>query len=193
MEYMNISYIYQCKEWFNYIMRVKRYTPPGTSIRNRIILITIFIIAIILIRFLYIYEEGKALSTIPKSGNMRFTVQFCSAELVKNNSVGNNWSFKAKINGINVKEGKKIKIRAKNDDKISFSASAKERDFHPDIGNGGISVNIKELKLTERNSFAIEVTVAENRGKYLGNTAIWKFNFSITRKVNFFDIVNNMF
>lgn len=174
-------------------MRAKRYVPSSVIIRNRIILITMFIIAIILIRFLYLHGESKALSTIPKNGKMKFEVEFCSADLIKNSSVGNRWSFQGKINDAVVKEGRKVSIIAAINDKISFSASAKERDIISDIGSGGTSVNIKDLKLMEKNAYSIEVTVAENRGKYLGNTAIWKFNFSVARKVNLFDIVNSIF
>ena len=174
-------------------MKSKRYVPPGIILRNRIILITMLIIAIISIRFLYLYGKGKALSAIPKDGNMKFTVQFCSANLIQNNSVGNNWTFEAKINGAKIKQGKKINIKATLNDKISFSASAKEHDFIPDIGNGSISVNIKDLNLPQKNAYPIDVTVAENKGMYSGNTAMWKFNFSVTRKVSLLDILNNIF
>ncbi|MBU3127209.1 hypothetical protein [Clostridium tagluense] len=148
---------------------------------------------IILLRFLYFYGKNKALSAIPKDGNMKFTVQFCSANLIQNNSVGNKWSYEVKINGKKVKEGRKINITATANDKISFSASAKEHDFVPDKGAGSISVNVKELKLTEKNTYLIDITVAENKGIYTGNTAIWKFNFSVTRKVSLSDIVKNIF
>lgn len=171
----------------------KRYVPSEIIIRNRIILITLLIIAIFLIRALYFYGKGKALSSIPKDGNMKFTVQFCSANLIQNSSVGNDWSFEVSINGTKVKEGRKVKVVATTNDKISFSASAKEHDFISDTGNGGISINIKDLKLVEMNPYLLEVTVAENKGKYLGSTAIWNFNFTVIRKVNLFDIVSNIF
>ena len=174
-------------------MRGKRFVPSGIILKNRIIIITLLIILIILLRFLYFYGKNKALSTIPKDGNMKFTVQFCSANLIQNNSVGNKWSYEVKINGKKIKEGRKINITATTKDKISFSASAKEHDFIPDTGAGSISVNVKELKLTENNTYPIDVTVAENKGMYTGNTAIWKFNFSVTRKVSLSDIVNNIF
>ena len=174
-------------------MKVKRFVPSGIILRNRIILIIILIIAIISIRFLYFYGKDKALSNIPKDGNMKFTVQFYSAELIQNNSVGNDWSFKASINGINVKEGRKIDITATNKDKISFSASAKEHDFMPETGNGNMSVNIKDVILLENNTYPIEVTVAENIGKYAGNIAKWKFYFNVTREVSLSDIVNSIF
>lgn len=85
-------------------MKVKRYVPSGVIIKNRIILIIILIIMLIVIRFFYFYGKGKALSIIPKDGNMKFTVQFCSADLLQNNSVGNNWSFEANVNGERIKE-----------------------------------------------------------------------------------------
>ena len=174
-------------------MKSKRYVPSEIILRNRIILITLLIIVIILIRFLYFYGKGKALSSIPKDGSMKFTAQFCSANLIQNSSVGNDWSFQVSINGTKVKEGRKINVTANTNDKISFSASAKEHDFISDTGNGGISINIKDLKLAEKNDYLLEVTVAENKGKYLGSTAIWNFNFSVVRKVNIFDIMNNIF
>jgi hypothetical protein len=173
-------------------MKAKRYVPLRIIIRNRIILVTMIIATLFIIRILYSYEESKALSTIPKDGNMKFTVQFCSADLIQNSSVGNNWSFEVKINGVKVKEGRKLKIKATTNDKISFSASAKEHDLISDLGNAEISVNIKDLKLIEKNTYLIEVTVVENKGKYLGNTAMWNFSFSVVRKVNIFDIINNI-
>ncbi|MGH4126293.1 MAG: hypothetical protein ACREV6_25610 [Clostridium sp.] len=174
-------------------MRAKKFVPSGINIRNKIILITILIIGIISIRFLYFYGKSKALSTIPKDDNMKFTAQFCSANLIQNNSVGNKWSFEVKINGKKIKEGKKTNITGTTKEKISFSASAKERDFVPDTGAGGISINIADLKLPEKNTYTIDVTVAENKGMYAGNTAVWKFNFSVTRKVSFLDIMRNIF
>lgn len=174
-------------------MRAKGFVPSGTILKNRIIIIALFIILIILIRFLYFYGRSKALSTIPKDGNMKFTVQFYSANLIQNNSVGNKWSFEVKINSKKIKEGRKIKITATTKDMISFSASAKEHDFIPDTGVGSIDVNIADLKLPENNAYPIDVTVAENKGMYKGNTAIWKFNFIVTRKVSIFDIINNIF
>ncbi|MCB2312316.1 hypothetical protein LGL55_13325 [Clostridium tagluense] len=174
-------------------MRGKRFAPSGIILKNKIIIITLLIILIILLRFLYFYGKNKALSAIPKDGNMKFTVQFCSANLIQNNSVGNKWSYEVKINGKKVKEGRKINITATANDKISFSASAKEHDFVPDKGAGSISVNVKELKLTEKNTYLIDITVAENKGIYTGNTAIWKFNFSVIRKVSLSDIVKNIF
>ena len=174
-------------------MKSKRYVPPGIILRNRIIIIAMLIITVISMRFLYIYGKDKALSAIPKDGNMKFTVEFCSADLVENNSVGNSWSFEAKINGKKIKQGRKVNITATVNDKISLSASAKEHDFISDIGSGSISVNTKDLALPKKNTYPMDVTVTENKGEYSGNTAMWKFNFSITRKVSFLDILNNIF
>jgi len=174
-------------------MRAKRFVPSGNILRNRIILIAMLIIAIISIRFLYFYGRDKALNSIPKDGKLKFTVQFCSANLIENSSVGNKWNYEASINGKKIKEGRKRNIIVTKNDKISFSASAKECDFVPDKGNASLSVNIVDLKLPEKNTYSINVTVAENRGKYLGNTALWKFNFSVIRKVSLLDIVKNIF
>lgn len=87
---------------------------------------------------------------------------------------------------------KKINITATTKDKISFNASAKEDDFIPDIGERSINVNINDLILTQNNIYPIEVTVAENKGMYSGNIAIWKFDFSVTRKASISDIMNNI-
>ena len=174
-------------------MKSKKNIPPGITLRNRIIIIAMLIITIISIRFLYSYGKDKALSSIPKDGNMKFTVEFCSANLIQNSSVGNNWSFEAKINGKKVKEGRKINITATLSDKISFGASVKEHDFIADIGTGSTSVNIKDLKLPEKNTYPIDITVVENKGIYSGNIAVWQFNFSVTRKVSLLDITNNIF
>lgn len=174
-------------------MRAKGFVPSGVILRNRIILVIMLIIAIISLRFLYSYGRDKALNTIPKDGKLKFTVQFCSADLIQNSSVGNNWSFQANVNGKKIKEGRKINITTTINDKLSFTGNAKERDLVSDVGSASISVIIKDLKLPEKNTYFIDVTVAENRGKYLGNTALWKFNFSVIRKVSLLDIINNIF
>ena len=149
-------------------MRAKRFAPSGTFLKIRVVIIILLIILLILIRFLYFYGKNKALSEIPKDGKMKFTIEFCSANLIQNNSVGNNWSYKSKINGKKIKEGRKIKTIATINDKIGFSVSAKEHDFIPDTGSGSISVNIMDLKLPEKNTFPIDVTVTENKGMYKG-------------------------
>ena len=174
-------------------MRARGFNPSRNILRRRIILITICIVVIITMRCLYLYGKEKALNIVPKDGNMKFTIQFCSADLIQNSSVGNNWSFESNVNGKRIKEGRKTNIKATINDKITFTSSAKERDLVSDIGTGTISVTIRELNLPEKNIYPLEVIVAENRGKYLGNTAKWKFVFSVTRKVSLSDIVRNIF
>lgn len=157
---------------------------------KRIILLVVFIVAIII---LYCYGKVQALSKVPQGENMIFTVKLNSIELVENNSVGNDWGFQATINNSKITEGNSFEVTAKIDDTINLSGRAEEYDTIPDIGINSTIVKIKDLKLSNKNNYPVEVTVTENRGRYSGNSAVWKFNYEIQRKVTLSDIVRSIF
>lgn len=158
----------------------------------KIIIITVLILVIGTV-CLYNIGKSKALSTIPEDGIMKFDVKLDSVNLIQNDSVGNEWIFSGNVNGIDIKQGKTINLTTTGNEDISLSASAEEEDTYPDLGNGDENVNVSSLNLSKNNQKSIDVTVTEDRGRYSGNTANFKFNYSIIRKINFNDIVNNIF
>ncbi|MFD1907107.1 hypothetical protein ACFTAO_19955 [Paenibacillus rhizoplanae] len=58
-------------------------------------------------------------------------------------------------------------------------AEAQEQDKIPDDGSANTSIKVSALKDTQNKS--LTVTVVENRGRYSGNSASWKFVFKIDK------------
>jgi len=63
---------------------------------------------------------------------------------------------------------------------LTIIAYAYESDSVPDMGSGRITIPVSELK-KGKNTYTVEVTVRENRGRYSGNTAKWQFTINITK------------
>lgn len=115
-----------------------------------------------------------ALSIVPKDGKMTFLVRLDSIDLMYNESVGNEWSFAADIDGTKVAEGKEVEVVTTPNDNISVDAVAEEYDSVPDIGGMSRLIDIRDLQLDQKNIYPIEVTVTENKDRYSGNTAKWE-------------------
>ena len=67
------------------------------------------------------------------------------------------------------------------EDMLSIICTAIENDTVPDVGTGEIEISVKDLK-KGKNKFTQTVIVTENRGRYLGNTAEWKFTITVKKK-----------
>ncbi|WP_028543602.1 hypothetical protein [Paenibacillus taiwanensis] len=108
-------------------------------------------------------------------------VTFVSAELVENDHVGNEWATGASVNGKTIKEGESLVLAVKANGSISLKANAEEQDKYPDKGTTSQSVKVSSItaKASEK---VLNVTVTENRGRYSGNKAKWKFIFSVKTK-----------
>ncbi|MGO4376626.1 hypothetical protein AB4Z21_38890, partial [Paenibacillus sp. MCAF20] len=60
-----------------------------------------------------------------------------------------------------------------------LKAYAEEQDKIPESGTATLSV--KAANVTKTISKSLKVTVTENRGRYSGNSADWKFTFKIQK------------
>jgi hypothetical protein len=111
----------------------------------------------------------------------RVTVKYQAVSLVYNNHVGNEWSKIVKYNGKNVSLGSSLAKQLKNTDKMVITCTATEKDKYPDIGSVTISLNVANLK-KGTTTFVKNVIVTENRGRYSGNKACWKFTIVVNKK-----------
>lgn len=123
-----------------------------------------------------------ALSTQPlwaAGKTEKIKVTFVSAELVDNNHVGNEGWWGGFVNGKELADGDSVTLNVSSTGTIKLHAEAQEQDKIPDDGEETATVKVSSLKSTQNKS--ITVQVVENRGRYSGNTATWKFVFKIEK------------
>lgn len=118
-------------------------------------------------------------STSAASTTSKITIRFVSAELIENNHVGNEWATEGYVNNKELNEGRSITLNLKSSDTIQIKATATEQDKSPDIGSATLSV--KASNITKKTTKSIKVIVKENKGRYSGNTAEWKFTFEFSK------------
>lgn len=111
---------------------------------------------------------------------VKVTVTLVSAELVENNSVGNEWAIGASVNGKDLEEGSSVTLNLKSTGTLKLEAIAEEQDKIPDYGSK--STNVKLSSFSKSTNKTLSVVVTENRGRYSGNTATWAFKFKISKK-----------
>jgi hypothetical protein len=111
---------------------------------------------------------------------VKVTVTLVSAELVENNSVGNEWAIGASVNGKELEEGSSVTLNLKSTGTLKLEAIAEEQDKIPDYGDK--STNVKLSSFSKSTNKTLSVVVTENRGRYSGNTATWAFKFKISKK-----------
>ncbi|ETT36539.1 hypothetical protein C161_08508 [Paenibacillus sp. FSL R5-192] len=111
---------------------------------------------------------------------VKVTVTLVSAELVENNSVGNEWAIGASVNGKDLEEGSSVTLNLKSTGTLKLEAIAEEQDKIPDYGDK--SANVKLSSFSKSTNKTLSVVVTENRGRYSGNTATWAFKFKISKK-----------
>lgn len=119
-------------------------------------------------------------STYAATKTSKITIKFVSAELIENNHVGNEWATEGSVNNKELSEGKSVTLNVKSTDTVQIKVTASELDKIPDIGSANLTVktsNLTKTKITK----SIKVTVTENRGRYSGNTAEWKFTFELSK------------
>lgn len=102
------------------------------------------------------------------------------ATLVSNNHVGNSWSKKVTFNGKTVSAGSSKTITLKAKDTVKIVCKATENDKIPDVGTGTLTFKVSDLK-SGKNTKTKYVYVTENRGRYSGKQAKWKFTVTITK------------
>ncbi|MBY9078381.1 hypothetical protein KIH86_24180 [Paenibacillus sp. HN-1] len=110
---------------------------------------------------------------------VKVKVTFVSATLVENNHVGNEWWWGGYVNGKELEEGSSVTLDVSSSGTISLKAEAQEQDKIPDEGSKSASVKVSSL--TSAVTKSVNVTVVENRGRYSGNTATWKFVFKVEK------------
>lgn len=110
---------------------------------------------------------------------IKLKVTLVSVELVENNHVGNDWYTTAYVNDKEIEEGSSLSLSLKSSESIKLKAYAEEQDKVPDSNTS--SSSIKASSITKTINKSVKVTVKENRGRYSGNTAEWKFTFKIQR------------
>lgn len=120
----------------------------------------------------------QTLSAAPKT--IKIKVTFVSAELTENNHVGNEWYVGASVNGKDIEEGSSVTLNLKSTESVKLVAEAEEQDKIPDTGSGKAAIKVSSI--TKKISKTINVTVVENRGRYSGNEAKWKFKFTIQKQ-----------
>lgn len=115
------------------------------------------------------------------SSKVKVSVELRSIECVENNHVGNEWGFGCTVNKKELAEGDSIEVSTTSSGKLTIVAEAAEYDKYPDIGAKTLTIPVKSLKGNESNTYTVTVRVVENRGRYSGNTAAWKFTFAVKR------------
>lgn len=135
------------------------------------------IMAILLLLFTLVIPVQ---STSAAAKNVKIKITLVSAELTENNHVGNEWYTVASANGKEIAEGDSVVLTLKSTDSVKLKAYAEEQDKIPDSASEAAS--IKVVNITKTTTKTLKVTVVENRGRYSGNTATWKFIFKIQKQ-----------
>ncbi|GMK41302.1 hypothetical protein PCCS19_43580 [Paenibacillus sp. CCS19] len=120
-----------------------------------------------------------ATPTFAATKTSSITVKFVSAELIENNSVGNEWETEGFVNNKALSEGMSVTLKLKTTDSLKIKVTASELDKIPDIGSANLTV--KASTISKKTTKSLKVIVKENRGRYSGNTAEWKFTFEISK------------
>ncbi|MNC67084.1 hypothetical protein D3C75_1175500 [compost metagenome] len=69
----------------------------------------------------------------------------------------------------------------KTAESVKLKAYAEEQDKIPDSAEMSVSIKASAVTTTMITK-AVKVTVTENRGRYSGNTATWKFTFKLQKQ-----------
>ncbi len=116
------------------------------------------------------------------ASNTKVKVTLQSVVCVENNHVGNEWGYGATVNKKAIYEGQTLEISTTPNGKITIVSSAEEDDTYPDYGSKTLTVSVSKLKANTSAKYTSNVTVIENRGRYSGNSAVWKFTYVIKKK-----------
>ncbi|AIQ51012.1 hypothetical protein [Paenibacillus sp. FSL R7-0331] len=123
------------------------------------------------------YTSAAAKSVKAK---VKVKVTLVSMELTENNHVGNEWYTAGYINDKEIKEGSSVVLDLKATESIKLKGYVEEQDKIPDKGETVSTIKVSEL--SKPVTKAVKVTVTENRGRYSGNTATWKFTFKVQKQ-----------
>ncbi len=116
------------------------------------------------------------------ASNTKVKVTLQSVDCIENNHVGNEWGYGATVNKKSIYEGQTVEISTSPNSKITIVSTAEEDDNYPDYGSKTLTVSVSKLKASTSTKYTSNVTVTENRGRYSGNSAVWKFTYVIKKK-----------
>lgn len=107
----------------------------------------------------------------PKKKEKSYVVSF-NAEMVENNSVGDDWSYGMKFNSEELEPGDTVVIDAEQTPMFVIYVSEYDAS-NSDITE--LTVDFENLELGEEVTRVISVVVTENDGRYKENIAVWDF------------------
>ena len=122
---------------------------------------------------------SKAKATTPEQ-KYKITVSF-SVKKVSNNHVGNKWTYVITSGETAINKGKSATFELTGAESLELICQATENDSYPDVGTNTITINTADLK-EGKNTVTTTVIVTEDRGRYAGNTAEYKFTVTIKVK-----------
>jgi hypothetical protein len=127
--------------------------------------------------------------------NSRYSLSVKETQhLVYNNSIGNDWDTATMVNNKYVPLSGKENLDVSSNSVLELEAEARENDTYPDIGYNEKSFSVSRLNNYQPYTFNIDVTVQEDRGRYSGNTAIWRFHFTLQRnKPSVAEVFNDIY
>jgi len=108
-----------------------------------------------------------------------------AVQLIYNNSVGNDWSLGLEVNGERVPVSRWRLPQTiwtetfDGDMSLTVTAIAVEEDKYPDIGRASATFAVSCPSVQDQTA-TLGVTVREDRGRYAGNTALWRFRIRVT-------------
>ena len=127
--------------------------------------------------------DGPSPSGSQASCQVSVTVE--SIDLVYNNHVGNEWLFSVAVNGQYVPVSSYsptlvYESLVTGPTCLQITAKAVEYDKYSDVGTTTTTVQVDCPSESSRSQEVImEVLVREDRGRYVGNTALWRFRIQI--------------
>ncbi|WP_028538636.1 hypothetical protein [Paenibacillus sp. J14] len=113
------------------------------------------------------------------TSTVKLKVTLVRVELVENSHVGNEWYTTALVNGKEIEEGSSVTLKLKSSESLKLKAYAEEQDKIPESGSANATVKVSSV--TKDITKSLKVKVTENRGRYSGNTAEWKFTFKVQK------------
>lgn len=137
------------------------------------------IVAFLLVMLALLTAVQPSLAATKSAKSVKVKVTLVEIELVENNHVGNEWLTEGYVNDKKIKEGSTVTLTLKPSDSVKLKAYAEEQDKIPESGTETATVKVSSLKSAVDKS--LKVTVKENRGRYSGKTAEWKFVFKISK------------
>lgn len=102
-----------------------------------------------------------------------YQVTFETQEL-SNDHVGEEWSFIYTYGGERIRSGDWLPCVPGSASSFFIEVTVKENDTYDDVATGSI-----KIAACDGGEGTTEITVAENRGRYSGNTAVWRITCTV--------------